>query len=683
MKPPSTRLRPGASGALVFLLALLCTAPHAFGRSDKDWKPLDPSDLSTSAPVVDKDADAEVLFWDVRVSYEDSGGEPTTVLNHYVRIKVFNERGREAVSKIDIPAIKFRGREVKIKDVAARTIKPGGEIVELKKEDVFERDLIKTNGLKVKAKSFAMPAVEPGAIIEYRWREVRNGIRPYERFDFSRDVPVRNVTYHIKPYGDGLVDGSGKRVGLRARTFHGDTTPFTKDKEGYHVTSMMNVPAFREEPRMPPEYAVRPWMLVYYSSETTTDPDEFWNAYGRRMGSAFKSLVKVNDEVRKASAETLGDAQTPEQKLGRLYDFVRAKVKRYTDDAAGLTPEQLKKIKENKSPADTLKRGLGDAKDIDLLFAAMASAAGFEVRLACTSDREDIFFMKDFPDDYFVNPASVAVRVGDEWRLFNPGSTYVPFGMLRWQEEGQPTLVADEKEPAWVSSPMSEPAKSLEKRTGRLKLSEDGALEGEVRIEYTGHVAADMKEFNDDDSPAEREETLKQRLKARLASAELTDIRVENVSDPDKPFVYTFHVRVPDYGQRTGKRLFFQPAFFQKGLGSRFPVATRRQMVYFHYPWSEEDSVEISLPEGYALDNAETPAPIAAGEISKYEPSAGITDDGHTLVYTRRFYFGKGGGGSILFPVTSYPTLKQYFDAVNKQDDHTIALKQAAAAPSK
>ena len=682
MKSPNPLLRPGASGALVFLLALLCAAPQVFGRGDKDWKPVDPAELAVSAPAVEKDADAEVLFWDVRVSFEENGGDPATVLNHYVRIKVFNERGREAVGKVDIPAIKFRGREVKIKDVAARTIKPGGEVIELKKEDVFERDLVKANGLKVKAKSFAMPAVEPGAVIEYRWREVRNGIRPYERFDFSRDVPVRNVTYHIKPYNDELVDANGKRVGLRAHTFHGNTTPFFKDKDGFYVTSMTNVPSFREEPRMPPEYAVRPWMLVYYSSETTTDAGKFWNAYGRRMASAFKSLVKVNDEVRKASAETVGDAQTPEQKLERLYNFVRAKVKRYTDDAAGLTAEQLKKIKENKSPADTLKRGLGDAKDIDLLFAAMASAAGFEVRLACTSDREDIFFTMEFPDDYFINPASVAVRVGDGWRLFNPGSTYVPFGMLRWQEEGQPTLIADEKEPIWIDSPMSAPTKSLEKRIGKLKLSEDGVLEGEVRIEYTGHVAADMKEYDDDDSPAEREETLKRRLKERLAAAEITDIRVENVSDPDKPFVYSFHVRVPDYAQRTGKRLFFQPAFFQKGLGARFPVATRRHMVYFHYPWSEEDQVEISLPEGFALDNAESPAPIAAGEISKYEPSAGITKDGRLLIYTRKFYFGKGASG-LLFPITSYPVLKQYFDGINKQDEHTIALKQGAAAPSK
>ena len=90
--------------------------------------------------------------------------------------------------------------------------------------------------------------------------------------------------------------------------------------------------------------------------------------------------------------------------------------------------------------------------------------------------------------------------------------------------------------------------------------------------------------------------------------------------------------------------------------------------------------VEVELPEGFALDNAESPSPYAAGgDLSKYQPSAGITKDGRTLIYTRKFHFGRGGGQPMLFPVASYPQLKTYFDALNKQDGHTIALRQGAA----
>lgn len=689
MNSPRPFSRRGALSALALFVAFVCAfaASPALAGSENDWKPIDPAQLASTAPTVEKEADAEVLFWEVRVSYERSGGDPGTILNHYVRIKIFNERGRESQSKIDIFAPKIRGREFKIKDIAARTIKPDGTIVELKKEDVFERDVIKTSGLKVKAKSFALPSVEAGSIIEYRWREVRNGISGYERFEFSRDIPIQFVKYWIKPYKEGLVNGEGRPVSLRAQTFQtGTATPFVREKDGSHSLSLTKVPAFREEPRMPPEYSVRPWMLVFYAADTPTNPDMFWREYGRRTGAALKPLLKANDDVRKTAAEVVGDAQTPEQKLERLFDFVRAKVKRYTDDALGMTADEKKKVKENKSAADTLKRGIGTAADVDLLFGALASAAGFDVRVAQTSDREDIFFDRGFPDDYFIGPSSIAVKVGDAWRLFNPGSTYITFGMLRWQEEGQLTLISDDKEPVWMVSAISPPDKSLEKHTGKFKLSEDGTLEGDVKIEYTGHLAADIKEYNDDESPAAREELLKQKIKGRIGGAEITDIVVENVTDPVKPFTYKFHVRVPGYAQRTGKRLFFQPAFFQHGTGAMFPTSGRNYDVYFHYPWAEEAHIEIDLPEGFALDNPEAPAPLGAGELSQYQPSAQVTTDGRMLIYKRKFYFGgntKAGGSTLIFPTTTYASLKAYFDTVNKQDSHTIALKQGATAAAK
>ena len=138
-----------------------------------DWKPVDSVELALKAPTVEKDADAEALFWEVRI---DDNPEGDLIFNHYLRIKVFTERGRESQSKIDIEFGKFGSRETKIQDIAARTIKADGTIVQLKKEDVFERTIVKVSGAKVKAKSFAMPAVEAGCIIEYRWREVRAGI---------------------------------------------------------------------------------------------------------------------------------------------------------------------------------------------------------------------------------------------------------------------------------------------------------------------------------------------------------------------------------------------------------------------------------------------------------------------------------------------------------------------------
>src|SRR5258705_8067091 len=277
-----------------------------------DWKPIEPAELALKAGIVDKDADAEALFWDVRVLDEIEGGEPRTVLNHYIRIKIFNERGKESHSQVKL--IYFNGTN--IRNILGRAIKPDGTSVELKKEDIFERTEVKGSGLKVKAKSFAMPGVEPGCIIEYKWREERqDALANYIRLQFQQEVPVEKVTYHVKP-----LSLPNFEYGMRIKTFHANPTPFAKEKDGFYATTLENVPAFREEPRMPPEDQVRAWMLVYYSKDEKEDPKSFWKKLGKQKYESSKGLMKVSDEVKSASTQAIGDASEPEKKLDRIFE---------------------------------------------------------------------------------------------------------------------------------------------------------------------------------------------------------------------------------------------------------------------------------------------------------------------------------------------------------------------------
>ena len=652
---------------LPLFFALLFVAEGA--ATGDDWKPIDPVELSLKTSVVEKDADAEALFWEVKV---DDNPEGDLIFNHYIRIKVFTDRGRESQSKIDIPFGNLYGTETKIKDIAARTIKPDGTIVELKKEDVFERTIVKASGLKVKAKSFAIPAVEPGCIVEYRWREVRvQRDANYVRLQFQRDIPVQRVKYFVKPFPfEGL--------SMRSITLHGSNPQFSKEKDGFYSTTMTNMPAVHEESRMPPEDQVKTWMLLFYTRDEKLDPEKYWVDIGKRVYENTKSLMKPNDDVRQMATSLTADAKTDDEKLKRFFDFCRTKIKNTSDDASGLTADDKKKLKENKSPADTLKRGSGTGADIDLLFAAFATAAGLDARIVLESDRGDIFFDQSLLNAYFLQPSNIAVHIDNSWKFFNPGYNYIPIGMLRWQEEGEMALITDPKEPVWVRTPMSEPEKSLVKRRGKFTLLEDGTIEGDVQIEFTGHFSVQQKEENDADSENQREESLKDELKNQMSTAEVSNIRIENVTDPAKPFIYAYHLRISGYAQRTGKRIFLQPALFQHGISPLFSKSERTYPIYFHFPWSEDDEVMIDLPSGYSLDNADAPSAFSGGQISDYKPSLGVTKDGKTLVYKRNFFF--GGAGTILFPVNSYAQLKNYFDVLHKQDNHTVTLKQVSSA---
>src|SRR5262245_51195422 len=149
------------------LLALLILSRSAYAV---EWKAVDPAELAQKTPKVEASADAEVIFWDVRIEDRLMSGDLSLSMTHYVRVRIFTEKGKEHAT-VEIPRYGKRS----ILDVAGRTIKANGTIVELKKDAIFDRELVKSKGFKVRGKTFVLPNVEVGDIVEYQYKEVRDG----------------------------------------------------------------------------------------------------------------------------------------------------------------------------------------------------------------------------------------------------------------------------------------------------------------------------------------------------------------------------------------------------------------------------------------------------------------------------------------------------------------------------
>lgn len=663
--------RPTSSAALFLCLipVLLATlvVPTIQAAPRDEWLPITPAELALEVSSVEPGADAEAFFWDIRVQDRDSGSEVQTVVNNYVRLKVFNDRGKETQSKVEIP---YTNR-TRIANIAGRTIKPDGTIVELKPEAVFDRTIVKYGNVKLNVKSFAMPAVESGCIIEYRWQET-SPAQIYQRLTVQRDLPVQRVTYHIKPF-----NSIGFELGMRFKSFNCSPSALLKEGGGFHKTEILNVKAFREEPHMPPEDFVRSWILLLYTEDTGLTADKYWVDYGKKVYNAAKSVFKVSDDVRRVAAEVTAGATTDAEKIERVHTFCRTKIKNISDDASGFTEEARSKIK-NKNANDTLKRMQGTGDDINIVFAAMCIALGFDARPAAVSDRSDFFFDPSFTDPYFLQAIDIAVKVGDTWKVYDPASMYVPAGMLRWREENTQVLVTDPKEPVWIRASLAKSELSTEKRTGTFTLSDDGTLEGDVRIEYAGHPGIEWKEFHDEDSAEKREKSVRDDIVKRLSTAEVSKIVVENVTDTEKPFAIGYHLRIPGFAQRTGKRLFFQPAFFRANIAPRFTATDRQHLICFQYPWTETDSVTVTLPEGYELESADQPESLSLGRVGGYEVQILASKDGRTIKHERKLAF--GADGSVFFPATGYPQIKKAFDAIHEADGHMLTLRQKAAS---
>ena len=661
---------------MTFRLARIAAIAVLLGRCDAastsinvvaitQWLPVTDEERNLKAPKIDPDAGAEALFWRVHVVDDVKGQDAQAVLYHYIRIKVFNQRGCDEQGTQDI---RYFGKRT-ISEIAGRTIKPDGTIVELKKDAIFKRDLVKVGGLKVKAVSFAMPAVEPGVILEYRWRETRDDeLANYVRMLFQRDIPVHEVKYFIRPLSLDYVS----LPPMRRVSFGAQPGPIVPEKDGFYSTSLKDVPAFKEEPLMPSEWVVRNWSLLYYGDDIKASPEKFWAGEGKKFYSLNEQYFKPSAEVRDASNEAVAGAKNQEEKLTGLLQYCRGKIKLKDDE--GVTEQQRAKAKENNRPADTLKRGIGSGFDVNMLFAAMARAQGFDVRVARLGDRGDYPFDRAFLNAYFLGTMDIAVKVGNQWRFYDAAAKWLPMGMLRWQEEGSDALVTDSKEPVFVQAPISDPEKSLRSRTGVFEVDEEGTIAGQVHLAFTGHAAAGRREELARESPAQQEDDVREMVRGQMSNAEVSDVKVENVLDPEKPLTYSYRVKVHGYAQRTGKRMFVQLAYFQHGVAARFPASERKYPVWFDYPWAEEDDVTIKVPKGFTLENAEAPASFGLGAIGEYRVSAKAGSG--VLLYHRKLIFGRGG--ALVFPAANYPALKKAFDAIHEEDEHTITLRQEA-----
>lgn len=645
----------------LFFVSLLLSAEPT--QAFNDWKPISPEEVSMKTPKVEKDADAEAIFWEIRL---DDSSSSDLAYQHYIRVKVFTERGREKFSKIDIPFLKGK----KVKDVAARIIKPDGTIVDLKKDDIFEREIIKAGGIKIKAKSFAVPNIEPGVILEYKYREIfQDNSASGERLIFQRDIPIQKISYYVKPY-------SGNN--LTAEYFNMEEIKFTKDKKGYYVASLENVPSFKEEPMMPPEDQVRSWVLLYYTP-IATDNQMLnslvrWGIFSIQRSPVIKDFTKPNKEIKALATELTAGPTTDEVKLQKLYEYTQKNIKNISFDSS-ITDDERKKIKNNNA-GDVLKRKQGSVQNIDLLFASLAQAAGFQSLMVFSGDRTEYFFNPEKNGhDSFVHLACVAVKVGDKWKFFNPGVPYLPYQSLVWNEENTYGILVGSGDLIWQRTPLTSYDKSIANRIGKFKLLEDGTLEGNVKIQYTGHQAISRRRSGYDDSESKRQEDFIAELKEKFSTAEVSNLSIEDFYDNSKPLTYNFKIHIPNYAQKTGKRLFFQPSFFEYGEKPLFSGSTRKYSIHFPYPWSENDDIEFELPEGFSLDNAEAPVGVADPQkVGSLVVDIGITKDKKLMVYTRKFHF--GGGGNILFSPEFYQPLKNMFDAFNKVDSHTITLRQ-------
>src|SRR5258708_36874032 len=103
---------------------------------------------------------APAIYLYRQVDRDDQGGRES----QYYRIKIFTEEGRKQAD-VEIPFLKGVDQ---VNNIKARTIRPDGSIANFDGK-VDAKTIVKARGVKYLAKTFTLPEVQVGSIIEYKY----------------------------------------------------------------------------------------------------------------------------------------------------------------------------------------------------------------------------------------------------------------------------------------------------------------------------------------------------------------------------------------------------------------------------------------------------------------------------------------------------------------------------------
>jgi hypothetical protein len=629
------------------------------GVAASNWRPITAQDLKmTAAAIGDPEADAAILFREGELNDNDPDG---TSLKLYIRIKIFNERGRR-YTDVQLP---YKVEVGRVTDVSARTIRPDGSVVEVAGRDIFDRVLMKTSHGVWRAKVFSMPAVEPGAIIEYRYRQTYpEGFR-YFALDLQSELFTKELHYSIQPQAASKLD-------VRWVTFNAqDPKRFAPKWDGTYDIRAENILPFRREPLMPPDLSVKMWGWLYYSNELETNPDKYWREYGERTHYRASYETDPTRVIRRVVDSITVSTDGPAEKISRIYSYIQKEIRNLGSKEDRPEGEEETGLKKSDSAEDTIRRRYGTPREINRLFISMLRAAGFDARVAELTTRDENFFRRSFPDSFQFNSEVTAVISRDgSIKFYDPGTQYCPLGMLSWEKEGTTALVSGKRDSRFVEIPVTDAARNSEHRNIRVSLSNDGRIEGQVELKTEGQRAIELRSELVDLTPDEQRKNVVTALRDLLPAATINEssITFSNLKNAAAPLSAAYSLNAAQLTTRTEKRMLLRPALMSHPDESLLPEPRRSNSVYFHYPWSESERVIIKAPEGYKAEQLPDPVDIDIG-AAHYRST--FTLDGPHVVYERRLMV-----NAIIFSVDQYPTVKAFFDRVHQADRTAISFKQ-------
>jgi Domain of Unknown Function with PDB structure (DUF3857)/Transglutaminase-like superfamily len=663
--------------AVVLSLFLIFSAMPSFAA---DWPPISPDDLAMTSIKEQPGAPAVVLL---REETDDDMNNHHSV---YMRVKILTEAGRE-YANVQLP---YNRRGFKITDISGRTVHADGSIVPFTGKP-FDRTVLKSSGSRVNVKSFTLPDVQVGSIIDYRYSlgYDDNRLVPPE-WDVQTDLFQRKVTFKFIPFQNHgsveiMLPHDQVARGIAWAPFLGDgpqpqlhTVPRSGISAATHEVSMWvdlsreNISPLLDEPYMVPSSITK--MRVYFYYQEARNVEDYWKMQHKFWDKDVSSFIGKDKGVREQVAQLVAAKDSPEQKVRKIYAFITTLENQDYIPQRTAQENQLLQLKPDKGAEDVLAHRSGTHDDLNRLFVAMVRAAGIPASLIWVPDRSNEIFVKQYLSTNQFDAEIAIVQLDGKDVYLDPGSKFCPYGIIDWRYTSVGGLRQGSTE--FGETPALGYQQSISTRNADVALDDHGMIDGVVTLVFKGIAAMTRRQEGGKTDAEGRKKMLEDELRSQLpGNSQVTLLNSPDWNGVETALVAQFRVRCP-FAVAAGKHLMLMQHLFQTDEKPRFPAAQRANAVLFRFPWQEADEVHIKLPPDMKLDSL---APDDSVSLPYALYKVRQKQEAPDRIFSRRDFV----MGTTLIPVDQYKEVKTFFDKVASDDGQPalVRLSQSVAAP--
>jgi hypothetical protein len=664
-------------GALACVMCVALFAAFAVRRASASSNPEAPvwlhAVVSAPLPEHDEKTDAVLLYSEENVTVQS-----VDRIRKQIRVayKILRPGGRE-LGNLAIP---YR-MDSKVLSMRAWSIPASGKDFEVRDKDAADIAIPAVPGSElitdVRAKFVRIPAADVGNVIGWEYEIEDRPMVLQDSWYFQKEYPSREEHYSLT-----LPAGWEYKVSWLNHA-EAAATPSGNNSWQWVVSA---VPGIRPELEMPPYRGIEGQMIVSFLAPGGGRTFKNWRDLGVWYNDLTRGRRDASNDIAQKSAALTSSSKLAAVKMQAVADFMQRDI-RYVGIELGIGGFQPH------AATDVFAHRYGDCKDKATLMSALLKSAGIDSyyvlinteRGSVTPEMpphvggfDHVILAVKLPED--VHDASLVATMQHpklgKLLFFDPTDELTPFGMLRGALQANYGLLVSEDGGELTELPQLSGATTGIRRSAKLKLSPNGTLSGDfVEIRVGDSAARERYKLKTVTKDADRIKPVETMLASSLPTYHITHASVSNLDRIDLPFEWDYSVVADNYAQSTGGLLIVRLRVVgNESSGLLETKEARRYPVVFDGPRRDSDSVEITLPAGFEVEDLPDAVSVDYG-FASYHSKAEVS--GNVVKYNRTLEIREPN-----VPLNKVDDLKMLYRIIGSDERNTAVLRPGATTAS-